>query len=153
MLRYLTPRCPYDIQGLQTLAVAQISLTNYKQWDGGASIARAVLPFPPPTPHLFSPRWLRQAFPSSGSRPVLCSKLLLHRFIKSTLRAGNSGDSTLMLFSKAKLLGVFASFSFSSASPLFTLLIPHFSWRPLWLSCAYFPQYLKKPDMGECTFI
>lgn len=121
MLRYLTPRYPYDIQGPQTLAVAQISLTNYKQWDGGGGVSCKICPLTPPPHssalHLCSPSWPRQASPSLGSGPAHSSRLLLHTFIKRTLRDGDSGGSTLMPLSKAKLLGVFASFSFSSGSP------------------------------------
>lgn len=57
------------------------------------------------------------ASPSLGCRPAHSSRLLFHTFIKRTLRDGDSGGSTLMPLSKAKLLGVFASSSFSSGPP------------------------------------
>lgn len=88
----------------------------------GGCIAKAVLPSPSPTPHLFSPRCLRQASPSSGSRPVLCSKLLLYTFIKSTLRDRNSGDSTLNALFKSKVAwGVCFFLLFFWIPPLYSL--------------------------------
>lgn len=96
--------------------MAQISLTNYKQCDGGGGSVRRRQSCPP-TPTPLQPHLTERASPSFGIRPVHPSRLLLHTFIERTLRDGDSGGSTLMPLSKAKLLGVFASLSFSSGSP------------------------------------
>lgn len=89
MLRYLTPRWPYNIQGPQTLAVAQISLTNYKQWDGGGSPSQR-LPSPLLWPPPLQSELMRQPSPPSAADLYFPSRLLLYTFIKRIFREGNS---------------------------------------------------------------
>lgn len=151
MLRYLTPRCPYDIQGPQTLAVAQISLTNYKQRDGGGASQKLFSPLLHP-PHTSS-------VPVDWDRhPLLAADLLFAlsycyiRLWRALWGLGIQGTPLYMLFSKAELLGVFASFSFSSGFPHFTLLIPSLFLETTLTKLCIFPTILKETWYGRMYF-
>lgn len=134
MLRYLTPRWPYNIQGPQTLAVAQISLTNYKQRDGGWSVGGgspsqklpSPLPWPPP---LQSELTETDTLSPLAADLYFSSRLLLYTFIKSTFRDGNSvGALHKCLFQKQ-----------SCSSCVHLSLSSGFSFFFLFLSFSFFP--------------
>lgn len=130
---------------------------------------------PPPSrgPHLYNLSLLRQTPSPLAADLYFSSRLLLYTFIKSTFRDGNSvGALHKCLFQKQScstvcifrlvfwfLLFPFFSFLFSfsfSLFPSFSFL--SFSFFFLFfglccLYCAYFPEYLKKPDTRDCSLI
>lgn len=130
------------------------------RWGGrwGQPFANARLSPPDPHPSDLSLRGQTPPPPLAADL-YFSSRLLLYTFIKSTFRNGNSvGGSTQMLFffqkqSCSRCLHLF-SFWFLPFSFLAIFFFVFFFLRPCCcLYCAYFPEYLKKPDRGDCSFI
>ena len=110
MLRYLTPRWPYNIQGPQTLAVAQISLTNYKQWDWGVvgTTHHQSCPLPRHWPPPLQSEPAETDTPSSfGSWLVLFLQAIVIHIYKEHFQEWKfSGGSARMFFKSKVALGV-----------------------------------------------
>lgn len=148
MLRYLTPRWPYNIQGLQTLAVAQISLTNYKQWDWGGAVGtahRQSCPLPRLWPPPLQSEPTETDTPSSfGSWLVLFLQAIVIHIYKEHFQEWKfSGGSARMFFKSRVALGACIFFPFHLVYPFFLSFLTFSFLRPCCLYCAYFPEYLK----------
>lgn len=164
MLRYLTPRWPYNIQGPQTLAVAQISPTNYKQWDGGVEDSPSQMLPPPllwPPPLQSWACWDRHPPPLWQLTLVLFLQAIVIHIYKEHFQGwkfsgGLCTNAFLQKQSCSRCLHLFPPFfwflSFSFLSCL-SFFFSFFSPRSCCLYCAYFSEYLKKPDIGDCSLI
>lgn len=157
MLRYLTPRWPYNIQGPQTLAVAQISLTNYKQWDWGVvgTTHHQSCPLPRHWPPPLQSEPAETDTPSSfGSWLVLFLQAIVIHIYKEHFQEWKfSGGSARMFFKSKVALGVWIFFPFLLVYPFFLSFLTFFFFFETLLSLlCLFPRILKETWYGRLPF-